>query len=65
MSTTGKVNHLGFALGLVCLAMLGRHMGEDQGLFAGNDPYRLQYSGRRPKTGRQRKGTSTPKVATS
>lgn len=60
--TTGKTNHLTFACGLTYLMVLGRHMGKDQGLFAGNDPYRLCYSARRPKMGRQRKGASTPKA---
>jgi hypothetical protein len=61
MRTTGKTNHLTFACGLT----LGRHTGKDQGLFAGNDPYRLAYAGRRPKMGRQRGKASAPKVAAS
>ena len=61
--TVGKTNHLTFACGLTYLMVLGRHLGNDQGLFAGNDPYRLSYGARRPKMGRQRRGASAPKVA--
>ena len=50
MRTTGKTNHLTFCVGLGTLAIMKAN------LFTGNDPYRLNWSGRRPKMGRQRKG---------
>ena len=52
--TKGKTNCLTACVGFGCLVILGQHMNKSF-LALGNDPYRLKYSGTRPKVGRQRK----------
>ncbi len=51
MNTTGKVNHLCYAMGAVLLTVMKQQIG------SANDPYCLRRS-LRPKTGRQRMKTA-------